>query len=107
MQKPNHIWIIDDDRSIRWVLERTLNQEGLQTTAFDTGDAALQALEAEAPDVVITDIRMPGIDGLSLLKALTDKIPGLPVIISSSIFCTFLNFSKACFKPYWNLFRCG
>ena len=84
MQKPNHIWIIDDDRSIRWVLERTLNQEGLQTTAFDTGDAALQALEAEAPDVVITDIRMPGTDGLTLLKALTEQVPGLPVIIMTA-----------------------
>jgi two-component system, NtrC family, nitrogen regulation response regulator GlnG len=84
MQKPNHVWIIDDDRSIRWVLERALQQEGIKTTTFETGDSALQQLQTDQPDVVITDIRMPGIDGLSLLKAMTEKVPGLPVIIMTA-----------------------
>jgi two-component system, NtrC family, nitrogen regulation response regulator GlnG len=84
MQKPNHVWIIDDDRSIRWVLERALQQEGIKTTTFETGDSALQQLQTDKPDVVITDIRMPGIDGLSLLKAMTEKVPGLPVIIMTA-----------------------
>jgi two-component system nitrogen regulation response regulator GlnG len=84
MQKPNHVWIIDDDRSIRWVLERSLQQEGIKITSFETGDKALQQLASEKPDVVITDIRMPGIDGLSLLKNMTEQVPGLPVIIMTA-----------------------
>ncbi|BFM18372.1 two-component system response regulator NtrC [Maricurvus nonylphenolicus] len=84
MQKPNHVWIIDDDRSIRWVLERSLQQEGIKITSFETGDKALQQLGSEKPDVVITDIRMPGIDGLSLLKNMTEQVPGLPVIIMTA-----------------------
>ncbi len=81
---PNHVWIIDDDRSIRWVLERALQQEGIVCTAFESGDRALNALKSERPDAVITDIRMPGTDGLSLLKILSEDMPNLPIIIMTA-----------------------
>ncbi len=81
---PNHVWIIDDDRSIRWVLERALQQEGIICTAFESGDKALHALKSEKPDAVITDIRMPGTDGLSLLKILNEELPILPIIIMTA-----------------------
>lgn len=80
----NNVWIIDDDRSIRWVLERALQQEGIACTAFENGDRALHALKTDTPDAVITDVRMPGTDGLSLLKILTEDMPGLPIIIMTA-----------------------
>ncbi|MGH1372231.1 MAG: nitrogen regulation protein NR(I) [Cellvibrionaceae bacterium] len=81
---PNNVWIIDDDRSIRWVLERALQQEGINCTAFETGDKALNAIKTERPDAVITDVRMPGTDGLSLLKILSEDLPDLPIIIMTA-----------------------
>lgn len=80
----DHVWIIDDDRSIRWVLERALQQEGIACTLFDSGDRALQALKSNHPNAVITDVRMPGTDGLSLLKTLSEEISTLPVIIMTA-----------------------
>lgn len=89
MQKPNRVWIIDDDRSIRWVLEKALQQAGIQTNSFETGDSALALLNDddpsdEYPDVVISDIRMPGIDGLELLSNLRALRPGTPIIIMTA-----------------------
>ena len=80
----NHVWIIDDDRSIRWVLERALQQEGIPCTAFESGDRALNALKTSSPDAIITDIRMPGTDGLALLKILAEEHPGIPTIIMTA-----------------------
>lgn len=79
-----HVWIIDDDRSIRWVLERALEQENIQTTAFDRADAALKQLNRQSPDAILTDIRMPGMDGLELLSTLRQAHPDLPVIIMTA-----------------------
>ncbi|ODC04521.1 nitrogen regulation protein NR(I) [Terasakiispira papahanaumokuakeensis] len=79
-----HVWIIDDDRSIRWVLERALEQENIQTTAFDRADAALKQLSRQSPDAILTDIRMPGMDGLELLSTLRQAHPDLPVIIMTA-----------------------
>jgi DNA-binding NtrC family response regulator len=62
-----HVWVIDDDRSIRWVLERALARADIEVTSFETAGAALKALERDTPDTVVTDIRMPGMDGLELL----------------------------------------
>ena len=62
------VWVVDDDRSIRWVLEKALQGAGLQHAVFDSAKAARKALEVETPTVVMTDIRMPGEDGLSLLE---------------------------------------
>ena len=75
------VWVVDDDASIRWVLERALRQAGLETRAFDQADAALAALRQGAPDVLVTDIRMPGRSGLEMLEEIRAKRPRLPVIV--------------------------
>ncbi len=82
MIKP--VWIIDDDRSIRWVLEKALTREGVAYTSFSSAQDALTALETMAPQVMVSDIRMPGISGLDLLKALKQRRPDTPVIIMTA-----------------------
>jgi len=84
MQAPNKVWIIDDDRSIRWVLEKALQQAGMDTVCFESGDAALKQFENDKPDVVLSDIRMPGVDGLALLSNLNEQYPEMPVIIMTA-----------------------
>lgn len=84
MSVTDNVWIIDDDRSIRWVLEKALAQEGLNTTSFENGDSILNKLKRNRPDVVITDVRMPGIDGLELLNMIQADYPDLPVIIMTA-----------------------
>ncbi len=78
------IWVIDDDRSIRWVLERALRKAGMETVCFAEGTGVLEALERDCPDVILTDIRMPGIDGFELLREIGRCHPGLPVIIMTA-----------------------
>lgn len=75
MSQPANVWIIDDDRSIRWVLERALTQAGLQPRVFESGDGVLVRLDHEQPDAIISDIRMPGIDGISLLSRIVEQHP--------------------------------
>lgn len=82
--KPLNVWLVDDDASIRWVLERALRQGGMAPTAFDHADTALAALRRERPDVLITDIRMPGRTGLELLTEIRDSQPELPVIVMTA-----------------------
>ena len=84
MTKPLEVWVVDDDASIRWVLERALRQGGLLPTTFDHADAALAALETRRPDVLITDVRMPGTEGLRLLEIARRDHPGLPVIVMTA-----------------------
>ena len=88
MSQTNAVWIADDDRSIRWVLEKALNQAGIITRCFENGDGLLSELESEVPDAIISDIRMPGIDGLKLLSRITAAHPGLPVIITTCLLYT-------------------
>jgi two-component system, NtrC family, nitrogen regulation response regulator GlnG len=83
------VWIIDDDRSIRWVFEKALAREGITHRTFEHGQAALDALEQTnannpAPQVVVSDIRMPGLSGLDLMKSLKLKHPTLPIIIMTA-----------------------
>jgi len=78
------VCIIDDDSSIRWVLEKALHKAGLPVISFDSGDSALLAIDRKEPAVVVTDIRMPGIDGLELLDRLSKQHPELPVIIMTA-----------------------
>jgi two-component system nitrogen regulation response regulator GlnG len=78
------IWVVDDDRSIRWVLERALSRADLAVQTFDNASAALDALQESQPRVLLTDIRMPGLDGLSLLANVHDTHPGLPVIVMTA-----------------------
>ena len=63
-----HVWVVDDDRSIRWVLDRALGQAGIPITAFNTADQAMHHLHDEAPLAIITDVRMPGMSGLEFLE---------------------------------------
>src|SRR6185312_8096245 len=78
------VWLVDDDASIRWVLERALRNDGMTPRAFEAAEPALEALRREAPDVLITDIRMPGQSGLDLLKKIHDARPALPVIVMTA-----------------------
>jgi two-component system, NtrC family, nitrogen regulation response regulator GlnG len=80
----SNVWVVDDDRSIRWVLERALEQAGMTPVSFDSGDAMLQRLAREQPDAIISDIRMPGIDGIDLLTRVHHDLPSLPVIIMTA-----------------------
>ena len=75
------IWIVDDDESIRWVLEKALARENLVTRSFSNARDASLALQHETPQVLVSDIRMPGGSGLELLQTVKAKHPGLPVII--------------------------
>lgn len=78
------VWIVDDDRSIRWVLEKALQQEGMTTQSFDSADSVLSRLTRQQPDVIISDIRMPGASGLELLARIRELYPRLPVIIMTA-----------------------
>ncbi|WP_163647852.1 nitrogen regulation protein NR(I) [Modicisalibacter sp. 'Wilcox'] len=78
------IVIVDDDRAIRWVLERALAQPDLDVTSFDRADTALESLLRQPPDVLLTDIRMPGLDGLDLMARLREAHPDLPVIVMTA-----------------------
>ena len=84
MSNQEHVWVIDDDRSIRWVLERAMAKADIEVTSFETAGAAIKALEHDTPDTVITDIRMPGMGGLELLERLHRDHPELPVIIMTA-----------------------
>lgn len=78
------VWVIDDDRSIRWVLERALRKADMDVTCLSNGIGIMEALSKEKPDVILSDIRMPGIDGLNLLAQITSRYPSLPVIIMTA-----------------------
>ncbi len=80
----NRVWVVDDDRSIRWVLERAMTRVGIAITAFASADHAMHHLHDERPCAVITDVRMPGMDGLNFIKQIHDAHPGLPVIIMTA-----------------------
>ena len=75
------IWVVDDDQSVRWVLEKALHQADMRTRSFERGEHLLEALGNATPDVLITDVRMPGMDGLTLLDRLSRICPDLPVIV--------------------------
>ena len=84
MPMTDQVWIVDDDSSIRWVMEKALSRAGLNCRAFETGDDVLEALTDEEPLVVVSDIRMPGMDGITLLSKLKSQQPDLPVIITTA-----------------------
>ncbi|MCP1624204.1 two-component system response regulator NtrC [Pseudomonas nitroreducens] len=84
MSRSETVWIVDDDRSIRWVLEKALQQEGMTTVSFDSADSVMSRLGRQQPDVIISDIRMPGSSGLDLLAQIREVHPRLPVIIMTA-----------------------
>ncbi len=80
----NPVWIIDDDRSIRWVFEKALAREGIAHRTFGAAQEALERLGEETPQVVVSDIRMPGLSGLDLMRQLRARLPATPVIIMTA-----------------------
>ena len=78
------VWIVDDDQSIRWVLERAVQREGFAVRSFDNAQDCLSALERDLPQVLVSDIRMPGTNGLELLEKVRGHRPTLPVIITTA-----------------------
>jgi len=75
------VWVVDDDQSVRWVLEKALNQAGIETRSFERAEYLLEAIHEDSPDVLITDVRMPGMSGLALLERLRTSRPDLPIIV--------------------------
>jgi two-component system nitrogen regulation response regulator GlnG len=85
MAEPARIWVVDDDHGVRFVLATALREAGYAVEGFDSAQAALAALESTAiPDLLFTDVRMPGDDGLALLERLKSRHPDLPVIVMSA-----------------------
>ena len=84
MPKSNCVWIIDDDRSIRWVLEKALLRDDIACMTFSAASDALRELARSQPSAVLSDIRMPGVSGLELLQALKERLPKVPVIIMTA-----------------------
>ena len=78
------VWIVDDDRSIRWVIEKALSREGIAYNSFSSAQDALDALSGGAPEVLVSDIRMPGLSGLELLQAVKQRHPAVPVIVMTA-----------------------
>ena len=78
------IWIVDDDAAVRWVLEKALQADGIGTQSFATADALLEAFASRQPDVLITDIRMPGMDGLEMMQKLPADERKIPIIVMTA-----------------------
>ena len=77
-------WLVDDDASIRFVLEKALTRAGFEVESFADAQNVLNALKFSQPSVLISDVRMPGMDGMALLELIAEQTPGLPVIIMTA-----------------------
>lgn len=84
MSNAARVYVVDDDRAIRWVLEQSLAQPDLDVTSFEDADTAFEAIRRLPPDVLVTDIRMPGTDGLALMSSARSLCPHLPVIVTTA-----------------------
>jgi two-component system nitrogen regulation response regulator GlnG len=78
------VWIVDDDRSIRWVIEKALSREGIGFNSFSSAQEAMDALSGGPPEVLVSDIRMPGLSGLELLNTVKTRHPAVPVIVMTA-----------------------
>lgn len=78
------VWIVDDDRSIRWVLEKAMSRAGIATRSFASADEALALLPSQPPVAVLTDVRMPGMDGFDFLELLLRRSADMPVIVMTA-----------------------
>ena len=78
------VWIAEDDRSLRWVMEKALSRNEMVVRSFEDGEQLLLALRLATPEIIISDIRMPGIDGLEMLKEIHISHPNIPVIITTA-----------------------
>ena len=79
-----NIWVVDDDESIRWVLEKGLAESGMDVQTFDSANKVIKKLETENPQLILTDIRMPGPSGIELLDKVNELRPDIPVIIMTA-----------------------
>jgi len=79
-----NVWIVDDDQSVRWVLEKALRQSDARTRSFERAEHMLEAIQHSEPDVLLTDVRMPGMDGITLMNRLNDSHPAIPVIVMTA-----------------------
>ena len=84
MSTPDKVWIIDDDTSIRWVLEKALQKASIKTRSFANASELLETMGQDTPDALLTDIRMPGMDGLEMLENIHKSHPDLPVIVMTA-----------------------
>ncbi|HAC35306.1 MAG TPA: nitrogen regulation protein NR(I) [Gammaproteobacteria bacterium] len=84
MTAVNQVWIVDDDRSIRWVLAKALKGAGIESVEYESGTEVVAAINHSTPRAIITDIRMPGMDGFELLSHLNEAAPNVPVIITTA-----------------------
>ena len=84
LTKNSEVWVVDDDVSIRWVLERALNDVGLSVRQFRSGDEAMGVFDHELPNLVMTDIKMPGRSSLEFLEILGGRFPEVPVIVMTA-----------------------
>lgn len=84
MSLKEHVWVIDDDRSIRWVLERALSKADMDVESYENASNLVDKLYQQQPDAIISDIRMPGIDGFEFLKQAHEAFPELPIIIMTA-----------------------
>lgn len=84
MANAGNVWVIDDDKSMRWVLDKALQKAGYEVRCFASASGLLQELDVVSPDVIVTDIRMPGMDGIELLRRLQAQHPRLPVIVMTA-----------------------
>ena len=84
MEDEDNVWIVDDDSSIRWVLEKALEKAKFKTRSFADASTLLAELDKKLPDALLTDIRMPGMDGIELLQNVKIHFPNLPVIVMTA-----------------------
>ena len=84
MANKNSVWIVDDDESIRWVLEKGLSEKGLEVEVFESASQVLKKLEFESPKVIVSDIKMPGTSGLDLLDQVKQSRPDIPIIVMTA-----------------------
>lgn len=84
MSSEPNVWVVDDERSIRWVLDKALSQAGLKVTCYENGSSLLSDLSTSTPDAIVSDIRMPGIDGLQLMEKIKTEYPDIPIIIMTA-----------------------
>ena len=82
--KDRHVWIIDDDRSMRWVLERALGKAGIPVKVFESASRAMREMQQHVPAAILTDVRMPGLDGFEFLERVQMQHPKLPVIVMTA-----------------------
>lgn len=84
MSKSKKVWVADDDESIRFVLEKGLIDAGFEVSVFEDGNEVVNQLDLEKPNVLLTDLKMPGRDGMDLLDTFKNEFSNIPVIMMTA-----------------------